>query len=68
MAATICQLTVTPLENGFGCRLQIDEGVLEMLGKTAEPSGDSRDVTGAGPAAAAAVAIASLRIDWSWGS
>jgi hypothetical protein len=32
--------TVTPLENGIGCRLQVDEGVLEMLGKTAQPSGD----------------------------
>ncbi len=33
-------LTTTPLNNGFGCRLQIDEGVLEMFGKTAQPSED----------------------------
>jgi hypothetical protein len=32
-------LTVSPLENGIGCRLQIDEGVLEMLGKSAQPAG-----------------------------
>jgi hypothetical protein len=35
-------LTVTPLEHGIGCRLLVDEGVLEMLGKTAQPAGDGR--------------------------
>ena len=30
-------LTVSALENGIGCRLQIDAGVLEMLGKMSHP-------------------------------
>jgi len=30
------QLTVSPLENGLTCRLQVDEAVLELLGKTAQ--------------------------------
>ena len=32
-------LGVSPLENGLGCRLVIEEGVLEMLGKSAAASG-----------------------------
>jgi hypothetical protein len=32
-------LTVSSLENGIGCRLQVDAGVLEMLGKSAQPGG-----------------------------
>jgi hypothetical protein len=31
--------TVTPLEQGISCRVLVDEGVLEMLAKTAQPSG-----------------------------
>jgi hypothetical protein len=32
-------LTVSSLENGIGCRLRVDAGVLEMLGKSAQPAG-----------------------------
>ena len=33
-------LTINPIDNGIGCRLQIDEGVLEVLGKVSQkPAG-----------------------------
>ena len=33
-------LTVTPCPNGFDCRLLVEEGILEMLGKTDRTSED----------------------------
>jgi hypothetical protein len=35
-------LTISPLDNGIGCRLQVDEAVLEVLGKTAQSSAKPR--------------------------
>ena len=34
----VISVGISPLPNGLGCRLLLEEGVLEMLGKTAEPS------------------------------
>ena len=33
-------LTLTPCPNGFDCRLLVEEGILEMLAKTARTSED----------------------------